>query len=267
MHNDRTDEDRSPIFLQFVECVYHLVAQFPTAFEFNERFLVALLDAVYDCRFGTFLHNNERERVAFDTPARTVSVWSFLLSEPDFRNVFYSGGWGCAWVWVGPPLDFFTLPCPPPHPPFPCDSLSALWLCSPLQRERPRVVVLMRENGGCCPQHTSPALAALHRAETEAVLHVSPSMRRLSVWPAYYLRYEDHLFPGGREAERVDALVDYVVRLEMEVASLRYSRFWMADRWVQATRGCAPILLFKTPMPFPPPLFPFPSFQLNHLVP
>lgn len=37
--------------------------QFPTAFQFNEHFLVTLHDHIYSCQFGTFLGNCERDRV------------------------------------------------------------------------------------------------------------------------------------------------------------------------------------------------------------
>lgn len=36
--------------------------QFPTAFEFNERLLLTILDHLYSCRFGTFLYNCESAR-------------------------------------------------------------------------------------------------------------------------------------------------------------------------------------------------------------
>lgn len=38
--------------------------QFPSAFEFNELFLFAVLDHLYSCLFGTFLYNSEQERTA-----------------------------------------------------------------------------------------------------------------------------------------------------------------------------------------------------------
>lgn len=36
--------------------------QFPTAFEFNEYFLITILDHLYSCLFGTFLCNSEQQR-------------------------------------------------------------------------------------------------------------------------------------------------------------------------------------------------------------
>ena len=57
------DKDRSPVFIQFLDCVWQLLKQKPKHFEFNEIFLHVLLHHVYSCRYGTFLFNNERERV------------------------------------------------------------------------------------------------------------------------------------------------------------------------------------------------------------
>ena len=37
--------------------------QHPTAFEFNEALLIAIVDNVYSCRFGTFMFNCEAERL------------------------------------------------------------------------------------------------------------------------------------------------------------------------------------------------------------
>uniref|UniRef100_A0AAR2JL71 Phosphatidylinositol-3,5-bisphosphate 3-phosphatase MTMR2 n=1 Tax=Pygocentrus nattereri TaxID=42514 RepID=A0AAR2JL71_PYGNA len=64
-HGDQnhTDADRSPIFLQFIDCVWQMTQQFPAAFEFNESFLVTVLDHLYSCLFGTFLYNSEQQRV------------------------------------------------------------------------------------------------------------------------------------------------------------------------------------------------------------
>jgi len=45
-----------------MHCLYELYRQFQTAFEFNEGFLIFLLDSVYDSRFGDFVFNNEKER-------------------------------------------------------------------------------------------------------------------------------------------------------------------------------------------------------------
>ncbi|XP_028712423.1 myotubularin isoform X5 [Peromyscus leucopus] len=92
-HGDKNhaDADRSPIFLQFIDCVWQMSKQFPTAFEFNERFLITILDHLYSCRFGTFLFNCESARERQKLTERTVSVWSLINSNKDkFKNPFYT---------------------------------------------------------------------------------------------------------------------------------------------------------------------------------
>ncbi|KAG6622092.1 myotubularin-related protein 2-like isoform x3 [Phytophthora cinnamomi] len=54
------DDQQAPIFLQFLDCVWQLIRIFPTYFEFNERMLEAMADAVFSGRYGTFLGNCER---------------------------------------------------------------------------------------------------------------------------------------------------------------------------------------------------------------
>uniref|UniRef100_A0A8B9HDS0 Phosphatidylinositol-3,5-bisphosphate 3-phosphatase MTMR2 n=1 Tax=Astyanax mexicanus TaxID=7994 RepID=A0A8B9HDS0_ASTMX len=91
-HGDQnhTDADRSPIFLQFIDCVWQMTQQFPAAFEFNEYFLITLLDHLYSCLFGTFLCNSEQQRVKEELVKRTVSVWSLVNSQlEEFVNPLY----------------------------------------------------------------------------------------------------------------------------------------------------------------------------------
>mmetsp|Transcript_1862 Transcript_1862/g.5441 ORF Transcript_1862/g.5441 Transcript_1862/m.5441 type:complete len:185 (-) Transcript_1862:455-1009(-) len=72
------DEDNSPIFVLWLDCVWQVVRQFPDAFDFNEMFLLALADQCYSTRFGTFLCNSSRERAAHFLRERTASVWWYL---------------------------------------------------------------------------------------------------------------------------------------------------------------------------------------------
>ena len=60
-------KDLSPVFLQFVECVWHLIEQHPTSFEFTEGYLIKLLDAVYSCKHVDFIHDNKKSRDEFNS--------------------------------------------------------------------------------------------------------------------------------------------------------------------------------------------------------
>ncbi|KAK3546515.1 hypothetical protein QTP70_026370 [Hemibagrus guttatus] len=91
-HGDEnhTNSERSPLFVQFIDCVWQMMRQFPSAFEFNELFLITILDHLYSCLFGTFLYNTEQERMEKEIQSKTVSLWSYVNSQPeDFTNPFY----------------------------------------------------------------------------------------------------------------------------------------------------------------------------------
>jgi len=71
----------SPMFQQFLDGTYQLMAQYPTRFEYNERFLRRLLFHLYSCQYGTFLHNNDKERLDARVKERTRSVWDYFLAR------------------------------------------------------------------------------------------------------------------------------------------------------------------------------------------
>merc|ERR1712048_211245 len=77
---ENTSNDFSPIFIQFLDCTWQLMQQFPKAFEFNSEFLMFLADEVYSCRFGTFLFNCEQDRKEYDLENTTQSIWSYVNS-------------------------------------------------------------------------------------------------------------------------------------------------------------------------------------------
>lgn len=54
--------ETSPVFLQWLDCVYQIMTQFPTAFEFTDQFLLIIIDALYSRWFTTFLGDTEAER-------------------------------------------------------------------------------------------------------------------------------------------------------------------------------------------------------------
>lgn len=83
-------KETSPVFHQFLDATYQLLRQHPTRFQFNERFLRRLLYHLYSCQYGTFLYNNEKERVEARVAERTRSVWDYFLSRKEqFTNGNY----------------------------------------------------------------------------------------------------------------------------------------------------------------------------------
>lgn len=83
-------KETSPVFHQFLDATYQLLHRHPTRFEFNERFLRRLLYHLYSCQYGTFLYNNEKERVEARVSEKTRSVWDYFLSRKiQFMNEQY----------------------------------------------------------------------------------------------------------------------------------------------------------------------------------
>ncbi|CAF1066090.1 unnamed protein product [Rotaria sp. Silwood1] len=79
--------ERSPVFLQWLDCVYQLFIQYPIAFEFNEMFLLKLAMHTYTCLYGTFLCNTDYERTIAKLETRTLSIWSLLnIKSTEFNN-------------------------------------------------------------------------------------------------------------------------------------------------------------------------------------
>lgn len=89
-NKNEKDDQRSPVFLQFLDCVQQLLHQFPFAFEFNDAFLADIAYHAYSCRFGTFLCNTYQEVILYQCETRTVSIWSYLNSQKEkYLNPFY----------------------------------------------------------------------------------------------------------------------------------------------------------------------------------
>ncbi|XP_016090612.1 myotubularin-related protein 3 isoform X2 [Sinocyclocheilus grahami] len=92
-HGENAEDlnERCPVFLQWLDCVHQLQRQFPCSFEFNEAFLVKLVQHTYSCLFGTFLCNSRKEREDRHIQERTCSVWSLLrAANRSFKNMLYS---------------------------------------------------------------------------------------------------------------------------------------------------------------------------------
>lgn len=88
-HNYKCKE-RSPIFIQFIDCIWQVLQQQPNYFEFNEWFLLSILEHFTSALFGTFLYNTTKERVNHKVKETTPSLWSYILYHKDrFENSSY----------------------------------------------------------------------------------------------------------------------------------------------------------------------------------
>jgi hypothetical protein len=84
-------DERSPVFIQWLDVVFQIKRQFPTAFEFNEQLLVFVADHVYSGLFGNFIGNCEADRLGeLRVREKTVSLWAYVHHNlPDFIESAY----------------------------------------------------------------------------------------------------------------------------------------------------------------------------------
>jgi len=107
-HGDKnyTDSQRAPIFLQFIDCVWQLLQQFPCSFEFSEKLLITILDQLYRCQFGSFLFNSYKQREYANLRRTTISLWSYINNDLErYSNPFFLPGTGV----LHPSLHFDSL--------------------------------------------------------------------------------------------------------------------------------------------------------------
>jgi hypothetical protein len=83
------EDQRAPIFLQWLDCIHQLIYQFPSSFEYNMDLLLFLAHHSVSCLYGTFLFNNEKERKNYNYQ-ETVSIWTDVIGNIDkYINPFY----------------------------------------------------------------------------------------------------------------------------------------------------------------------------------
>jgi hypothetical protein len=88
-HLKKNTSERSPVFYQFIHCVLLIWMQSPKSFEFNQQFLLFILEQSYSCLFGNFLYNNQKE--SKEWKQKTYSIWNFIeLSKHYFMNPLYT---------------------------------------------------------------------------------------------------------------------------------------------------------------------------------
>ncbi|TKR65120.1 hypothetical protein L596_025574 [Steinernema carpocapsae] len=83
-----TEAERSPIFLQWLDCVFQLCV--PTAFGFNQNYLVKIAQHCYSGLFGTFIFNSLKEHkdvMAGAGKEVLPSLWTFFrYCSSRFKN-------------------------------------------------------------------------------------------------------------------------------------------------------------------------------------
>lgn len=79
-------KETSPVFHQFLDCVYQLQRQYPKRFEFNSSYLERLHEELYAGNYGTFLFDSEKERIEAKAAQLTCSVWNLFRPPNDISS-------------------------------------------------------------------------------------------------------------------------------------------------------------------------------------
>lgn len=74
--DNHNEDQRSPIFLQWLDIIHQLIFQFPEAFEFNMELLLFLAFHYNSCLYGNFMYNCENERLEKKAKVKTCSIWT-----------------------------------------------------------------------------------------------------------------------------------------------------------------------------------------------
>ena len=87
---ETSDNQNSPILLQYLDATHQLLVQYPMYFEFNMKFLLFIANSINSGLYGTFLYNNEKERDDKKARQNTMSCWTEILNNIDeYKNCFY----------------------------------------------------------------------------------------------------------------------------------------------------------------------------------
>ena len=85
IYDKKIEKKTNPVILQLLDCVYQLLVQFPSEFEFTSEYLLFIAKNNDINLFGTFLFNNESEREEKHAKTETASIWTYLLGD-HFEN-------------------------------------------------------------------------------------------------------------------------------------------------------------------------------------
>ena len=83
-------DEFSPIFIQWLDCIYQIIEQNCSKFEFNVNLLNYIAERIYSGKYGTFLFNSEKERKENNAKETTISICNEILEkENEFKNPIY----------------------------------------------------------------------------------------------------------------------------------------------------------------------------------
>ena len=72
-------KETCPVFDQFLDCIHQLQLQYPACFEYNDAFLLDIQKQLYECKYGNFLYDSEKERMEGGVKGKTRSLWAEML--------------------------------------------------------------------------------------------------------------------------------------------------------------------------------------------
>lgn len=75
--------ERSPVFLQFLDCVCQILMQFPNAFEFTNKYLVRIAEHINSGWFGNFSCNTLRDIEHKNIMRTATSIWAHMDAVDD----------------------------------------------------------------------------------------------------------------------------------------------------------------------------------------
>jgi len=79
--------EKSPVFVQWLDCLHQVLSQFPTEFEYTEKFLQDIWINSESSWFGTFLFNTEQERMQRCLSSKSISIWATIaVNKPKYLN-------------------------------------------------------------------------------------------------------------------------------------------------------------------------------------
>ena len=84
--NVASENQKSPIFIQWLDAIYQIMNQNMRKFEFNTDLLYFLASEMFTGKYGTFLFNNEQEREIYNAREKTISIWTYV-KENEFRFI------------------------------------------------------------------------------------------------------------------------------------------------------------------------------------